>query len=176
MGCNLCNSGSIGAKWSRDLKIGSKSLRAAALEFNMTIEEVMEHTQKHTLPEEEKTKDIVDVLDDPKFIHRRVLMLTVNIEDWLTYVQETEKLDKNTMEFCLKLSKELRELYKLIADLEGKLQRGNTYQTQFLQIQGDMNMLVGAVLSDMCPKCQMKLVGNQKIQNYLGAGDSHGHQ
>lgn len=174
MGCNLCNSGSIGVKWTRDLKIGSKSLRAAALEFNMTIEEVMEHMQTHVMEEPEPETDIMTLLEDPKFINRKILSIALNIEDWAKYVQETEKLDKNTMEFCLKLFKELRELYKLQAELEGKLKRGDTYQQQFIQIQGDMNMLVGTVLSEMCPACQMKIVQNQSIMKYLSSGDHHG--
>ena len=173
MGCNLCNSGSIGAKWTRDLKIGSKSLRAAALEFNMTIEEVMEHMQTHVMEEPVPETDIMSLLEDPKFINRKILSIALNIEDWAKFVQETEKLDKNTMEFCLKLFKELRELYKLQAELEGKLKRGDTYQMQFVQIQGDMNMLVGTVLSETCPACQQKIVQNQNIMKYLGDG-SHG--
>jgi len=95
----------------------------------------------------------------------------MNIEEWLNLTMESDKLDRATMDFGLKLSREMRETLKLVAELEGKLKRGDTYQQQFLQIQGDMNMLVGTVLSDMCPACQMKLIQNQNIQRYISSGD-----
>lgn len=59
----------------------------------------------------------------------------------------------------VKLMKETRETLKLVAELQGKLSKGsNTYQNQYIQIQGDFQMFTSSVLENACPSCQQKLL------------------
>ncbi len=166
MGCNICNVGTIGSKWTRELKLGSKSLRAAALEFNMTIEEVMEHVKHHEMEDKEENK-LVSLLDDPDFFYNELLLLFRNLKEWLTFTMESERLDKANMELGMKLIREIRETLKFVAELQGKLNKGDTYYQQYIQIQGDLNVLLSAVLNDMCPECQDRVMMNPKVVKML---------
>jgi sarcosine oxidase delta subunit len=158
MGCNICNAGKVGLKWTRELNIGNKSLRVAALEFNMTIDEVMEHLNSHHMEDTEETIDVMELVKNPAFFYRELWTLIVNLKEWLEVTRETGDLDRNNIELGLKLLREIRETLKLIAELDGKLNKGDTYQIQYNQIQGDFNVLISTVLGEVCDECQGKVL------------------
>lgn len=172
MGCNICNCGDIGVKWTKELRMGSKSLRAAGIEFTMTPDEVFDHVKNHVLPENDSTS-LVSLLDDPNFFYNELLTLFRNLKDWLTFTMETERWDKSNMDMGIKLIREIRETLKFIAELQGKLNKGDTYHQQFLQIQGDLNLLMGTVLNKMCPTCQQEVLNDPNITKLLELKDGN---
>lgn len=172
MGCNICNAGGQRAiNWTRDLNANKRSIQEACIEFSMTPEEVYEHMSSHVIPELVNNVDVESVLNDPAFFYRELYDLFTTMRDWLSFTMETERLDRTTIDTGLKLIKEIRETLKLIAELQGKIKKGNTYQIQYNQIQGEFNVLMGTVLSHACDKCQLEIMNAIENNKQLTGGN-----
>ncbi|MFA5760196.1 MAG: hypothetical protein WC877_00275 [Dehalococcoidales bacterium] len=168
MGCNLCNAGQYGAKWSAELKLGTKKVSTAAVEFNMSIEDVLDHINHHEVPTE--NVNLEELLNDPNFFYRELLMLHVRLKDWMAFMMETEEFGVSNIDRGIKLIKEIRETLKLLAELQGKLNKGDTYNQQFIQIQTDLRSIRNAVLEVACPHCQPLIMQAMKDQKALPEG------
>lgn len=174
MGCNICNSGKYGAKWTAELKMGTKKVSAAAVEFNMTVEDVLTHINDHSVPEEDV--NLEELLNDPNFYYRELLMLHVRLKDWMSFMMETEEFGTANIDRGIKLIKEVRETLKLLAELQGKLNKGTTttYNQQIVVVQDEIKALRTGVLERCCPECQMELLNmfSERTQTKLGDGSN----
>jgi hypothetical protein len=157
MGCNICNSGKIGIKWTKDLNSDKRKIQEACIEFSMRPDEVIEHLKSHAILEEVE-KSVTELINDPEFFYKELYSLFTAMKSWLEFTMEAERIDRSTIEVGLRLIREIRETLKLIAELQGKITKGSTYQNQYIQIQGDLNMLVGTVLNEVCNDCQKKIL------------------
>lgn len=171
MGCNICNSGQYGAKWTAELNLGTKKVSTAAIEFNMSIEDVLTHINDHKM--ETENVNLEELLNDPNFFYRELLMLHVRLKDWMAFMMETEEFGVANIDRGIKLIKEIRETLKLLAELQGKLNKGDTYHQQFIQIKGDMQMFTTSVIENVCPDCQSKILDVIDARKSLGDG-KHG--
>lgn len=176
MGCNICNGNKRGILWTKDLQSGKKKVHEACIEFSMTPEEVYQHMTSHAILDIDQIPedDITRILDDPAFFYKELYELFTTMKDWLHFTMEVERLDRTTIDTGLRLMKEIRETLKLIAELQGKIKKGNTYQIQYNQIQGDFNVLIGTVLSNACDDCQKTILKAIEQNKQLGAGASSG--
>ncbi len=170
MGCNLCNAGQYGARWTAELKLGTKKVSNAAVEFNMTVEEVLTHINEHEM----KTNmvDVVDLLKDPDFIKREVIVMHIRLKEWLEFMMEAEEFGTHNMDRGIKLMKENRETLKLLADLEGKFNHSNIYQQKYLESQAQIKMLTNVIMENACPECRRNLIGKVKEQRALMSGSN----
>lgn len=168
MGCNICNAGNYGARWTTEMKLGTKKVSNAAIEFNMTVEEVLEHLNTHECKTE--TVDVIELLNDPDFIKREVILMHIRLKDWLQFMMEAEEFGVHNMDRGIKLLKETRETLKLLAELEGKFNRGNQVQNQYIQVQGNMKMITDAIAEHCCPDCKTLLFGKLRDQKKLLEG------
>lgn len=168
MGCNLCNSGQYGARWTAELKLGTKKVSSAAVEFNMSIEDVLDHINNHDTPTE--NVNLCELLEDPQFFYRELLMLHVRLKDWMAFMMETEEFGVANIDRGIKLIKEIRETLKLLAELQGKLNKGDTYHQQFIQIQGDMKIFRNSVLELVCPDCRKEILRAMQERRALKDG------
>jgi hypothetical protein len=173
MGCNLCNAGNYGARWTAELNLGTKKVSNAAIEFNMTVEEVLTHINEHESKTE--TVDVIELLNDPDFIKREVIMMHIRLKEWLAFMMEAEEFGTHNMDRGMKLLKETRETLKLLAELEGKFSRGNQFQVKYIEAQNDLRMVTSAIVENACPHCRSLLIGKIKEQKaLLGAGNASG--
>ena len=173
MSCNICNSGKKGIRWTKDLNDGKVKVQDACIEFAMNPEEVYEHLSTHEMLDIADAKiDITSIIDDPTFFYRELYDLFSTMKDWLNFTMEVERLDRTTIQTGLNLIKEIRETLKLIAELQGKISKGNTYQIQYNQIHGDFNTLIGVVLSIACEKCQREILKAMDDKKLLSGGNS----
>jgi hypothetical protein len=171
MGCNICNAGTYGARWTTEINLGIKKISQAAIEFNMSVEDVLTHINSHESKEEQF--DIVEVLQDPDFIKREVIVMHIRLKEWLQYMIESEELGPHNMDRGIKLLKENRETLKLLADLEGKLNRDTAYQKQYIDAQNNLRIITSAVSECGCSGCKQKIFGKIKEQRaLLGDGNA----
>jgi hypothetical protein len=159
MGCKICNGGRIGYKWDRDLRLGTKKPREAALQFKMELDEVLEHLESHMMkvPPAEDV-ELERIITDPEYLLQKSAKILLQIEDWITIVREVDNISIQEISQGAKLLKEYRDTLKFVAELQGKLNKGDTYHQQFVQIQGDYNQFTSNVLETVCPDCQAKLL------------------
>lgn len=172
MDCKICNSGPIGSKWTAELNLNIRKPKDAALFFQISIDDVLEHLNSHKMEYEDV--NLAELLDDPNFFYQELLMIHIKLKDWLSFIIESEDLSPSTINTLTKLVKENRDTLKLIAELQGKLNRGNTYQNQFIQIQGDFQMFTSSVLENTCPACQQKLFQVMKDKQLQLTGNKPG--
>lgn len=170
MGCNICNAGQYGARWTAELKLGTKKVSNAAVEFNMSIEDVLTHINEHNMPTE--MVDVVDLLKDPDFIKREVIVMHIRLKEWLEFMMEQEEFGVHNMDRGLKLMKENRETLKLLGDLEGKFNTSNIFQEKYVKSQDEIKMLTNAIMEMSCPECKKKLIGKIKEQKLLKSGNN----
>ena len=165
MGCNICNTPHSGKQWDTELKLGTKQPRDAALFFNMTIDEVLEHLETHVMPESNEVSEFELMINDPQYILKEAAKIVIRLRDWIDFLTETEDLSPQSISQSAKLVKETRETLKFIAELQGKFNKGNTYQQQFIQIQGDYNQFTQSVLEVVSkyPNCQKELLSTMKL-------------
>jgi len=157
MGCNICNTPHTGKQWDTELKLGTKQPRDAALFFNMTIDEVLEHLETHVMPEISESSELELMVNDPQYLLKKAAKIVMRLDDWTDFLTETEDLSPQSISQSAKLVKETRETLKFIAELQGKFNKGDTYHQQFVQIQGDYNQFTNNVLASVCPSCRKKL-------------------
>ena len=160
MGCNICNAGRIGYKWDHDLKIGSKKPRDAAVHFHMELDEVLDHMSSHimTAPSCEEI-ELEKLISDPEYLLKQAAKIILQVQDWITIVREIDDISINEISQGAKLIKEFRDTLKFIAELQGKLNKGDTYHQQFVQIEGNFNMLITAITGGMlCDDCQERVL------------------
>ena len=168
MGCNICNAGTYGARWTTELNLGIKKVSNAAVEFNMSVDEVLTHINEHKC--ETGTVDVIELLNDPDFIKREVIMMHIRLKEWLQFMMEAEEFGTHNMDRGMKLMKETRETLKLLADLEGKFDRDGQFQTKYLESQENLRIITGAIVENACPHCKSLLIGKIRDQKALMSG------
>jgi len=158
--CKICES-SQGIEWTQKLQRGEKRPMDAALHFNMTVAEVDNHILNHDMeyialvPK----KKFSEKIQDPEFMMEKVGNMVDMIEHWIEIQADNEDdLDPKSIDRLVKVVKELRDTYKLVFELQGKFNKGDTYYQQLVQIQGDYKQYTGMVLDILCPNCQKKLM------------------
>lgn len=161
MGCNICNSpAAINVAWTKDLNMRKKRIQDACVEFRMTPKQVIEHLETHAIPEVEPEKeiDIIEIMESPEFLYKELYSLFTSVKSWLEFTMENERLDRTTIDMGIKLTREIRDTLKFIAELQGKINKGNVYQVQYNQIHGDFNALIGVILNVLDNENQQKIL------------------
>jgi hypothetical protein len=170
MGCNICNAGNYGARWSAELNLGVKKVSNAAIEFNMSVEDVLIHINEHDCKQE--AVDVMDLLNDPDFIKREVIMMHIRLKEWLAFMMEAEEFGTHNMDRGMKLMKETRETLKLLAELEGKFSRGDTFKLKYIEAQENLRLVTASIVENACPVCRPTLISNIKEQKALMSGNN----
>lgn len=162
IGCNICNSDpEICAKWTKDLTLKKKRIQDACIEFKMDPLDVIDHLDKHAIPvvdEVDEEPDIIKLMESPEFLYKELYGLFTSVKSWLEFTMENERLDRTSIDMGIKLTREIRDTLKFIAELQGKLNKGDTYQIQYNQIHGDFNSLVGVILNELDDVNQLKVL------------------
>jgi hypothetical protein len=153
--CPLCECGSVGRNWSRDITLGKKSDVDAAVFFNMTPAEVQEHLDKHEIVVDEETGDY----NSPDFYMNKLLKLLKMLEDWLQYQILDGGLDKTKVELGIKLAREVRLTLESLAEFQGRLNRGGGDTTiKLTQINIKYMKLTQALMTEVCEECRPKII------------------
>jgi hypothetical protein len=157
--CNLCNS-PLCIEWTKKLQEGKATKAETALKFKMTIAEIDDHISNHDI-----TTAIIphvkfsEKIQDPDYLLDKVESILDRIEVWLDLnVDDGDDPDPRTIDRGTKLIKEMRETIKLVYELQGKFNKGDTYHQQYIQIQGNYNSFVNMALEQMCPNCSQKVL------------------
>ncbi|MFA5760476.1 MAG: hypothetical protein WC877_01785 [Dehalococcoidales bacterium] len=157
--CKICDS-PIGLEWTQKLQKGNITVAEMALKFKTTVAEVEDHNLNHEIsvavvPHVKFSEKI----QDPDYLLDKVESILDRVERWLDLnVDDGDDPDPRTIDRGTKLVKEMRETIKLVYELQGKFNKGDTYHQQYIQIQGNYNQFVNNALEQMCPMCQQKVL------------------
>jgi hypothetical protein len=162
MVCKVCKS-PIGLEWTQKLQNGEILPVDMALQFDISISKVNEHMLNidgsHNMDTAiERRAKFSELIQDPDYLLDEIHYMMNRIHHWLESLDETDP-DSVTIKQGTTLIKELRETVKLVYELQGKFNKGDTYHQQFIQIQGDYNQFTNAVLeANLCPGCTDKIL------------------
>lgn len=158
--CPICDARAIGRTWTRNIIMGNQTVGEAALFFNMDINAVNDHVNNHEIVENAETGQ----LTSPDMVMNELLRIFNNVRDWTDVVTRDGRLDRNTIDLCVKLSKEARETIKTIAELQGRFSETNSTQ-QITLIKNNYMMLTEVIVKGVCDKCRGKIVEVLDKQN-----------
>jgi len=158
--CPMCDAKALGRTWTRNIVMGNQSVGEAALFFNMSFDAINDHVNNHEIIEDEVTGE----LTSPDMVMNELLRIFNNVREWTDTVVGTGRLDRNSIELCVKLSKEARETIKTIAELQGRFNEGNTTQ-QITLIKNNYMMLTEVIVNGVCTKCRGKIIEILDKQN-----------
>lgn len=152
--CKICDAGSIGRSWSKDLLLGKKTILEASIFFDCTQEDILDHINHHEI--------IVDVTsgdyESPDFYMNELLTLFNMMKDWVNLVLQSKQLDSRDMELGLKLSKEIREILKLLGEFHGKNDKSKDINVNIELINQKYMMITNFITKELCPECQLKVI------------------
>lgn len=166
--CKLCNASPLVTK---HLLNGKLSIDDVMIEYHMTEEEIMDHLNTHQI-ERIQPPRINDSLKrlNPNPTQDEITAYLYNLinelQNWIEWMQENEEMDKSTIEMLLKIVDRIMKGVDSAAKIQGIISDGVNYQTNYVQVQGDMKMLTNVITNQLCDHCKMKVLDvmeNQKL-------------
>ena len=152
-GCPICESGTVGRTWSRDVIMGRKSSNEMADYFGVSHQDVMVHLNTHELVVDEEK----GVYESPDFYMNELLRLLKMLKDWLKFTVENGKTDKFTIDSGTKLAREVRMTLESLAQFQGRLDRSSS--VNITQINMKYMQLTSMLMSaEVCPACRQKII------------------
>jgi len=152
--CPLCKVGYIGGAATRAILTGRKSPYEIAAQYGMDIEDVMEHVNKHEIV---LKQDSADRYRSPDWYLNEMLGLFNILRDWVDYLMEQPKdLDPKKISSLTTLTKEIRAVIVELANLQGRIQKGEIYVDK-MQVN-NIAMLTDVLLEEVCDECRPKVI------------------
>ena len=150
--CVLCRDKTASMAWAKLITRGIRTPIECAAYYGISPEDVNDHLNNHIMYKNEEGR-----MDSPDYVVSKVLKIVEAMDEFFDEmrIQDTT-IDRSTMDLILRLSKELRESLKLLADLQGRL--GNSNETRVIEITNNYKMLTQVIMTEMCGDCQMKVI------------------
>ena len=117
----------------------------------MKPEDVNNHIYHHV------DHEVIPSPDNPDYIRHKMNKFANIIELWFDEMVVQRTLDRSTMEMALKLIKEIRENLKVIAEMNGDLNRVDP-KIQIINITNDFKKLTNVIMMDACDECRPKMI------------------
>lgn len=153
--CPICKSGEIGLGWTRDLMVSNKSIEDAMKEFDMTVDEVVNHLTSHEIVRTQRAT--TDGMDDEFYLDKLLRMLN-SMEQWSARLMAERHVDKGIVTSLTSLTREMRATLQLIAEFQGRLD-SNTIKVTVQTMQDQVLGITEIILSqELCEPCRTKLM------------------
>lgn len=115
----------------------------------MTPEAVNEHIYHHVNHEQALHHD------NPDYVRLKMVKFADILELWLDGMIVSNQIDRATMDMALRLIKEIRENLKVMAEIDGKLNKADP-KLQIINIKNDYKRLTNVLMMDLCDNCRPK--------------------
>ena len=149
--CPLCH---IADELAEDIRkriaMGELDPRVVARQYDISIEDVMEHVYEHGEPIDLSAYGF-------EYYEARMKMLFRRFDDWLSVITNTYSPDESSVRMATSLSKELRENMKLMGEFAGKIGMIR-YEHDLADLQFKFAKLTDIVLKESSPECQAKIL------------------
>jgi hypothetical protein len=152
--CNMCKAGEIGRIWSKDIILGRKSPQEAAVQFTMSVAEVMDHINTHEIIIDEEGGNY----ESPDFYINEVLKSLKAVKDWMTYCQLSSSKKKEDIDLFIKLNKELRETIKCLGEFHGRLGSKGSVTINIETLNQRYLAITNILNTEVCPECRLKVL------------------
>jgi hypothetical protein len=117
--------------------------------MGMTPEAVNEHVYQHVNHEQAIHHD------NPDYVRLKMVKFADILELWLDGMIIDNKIERGTMDMALRLIKEIRENLKVIAEMNGDINRADP-KVQIINITNDFKRLTNVLMMDLCDNCRPK--------------------
>lgn len=149
--CALCDLGpELSESYRHRLIFGDLDPGTVARTFNMSVADVMRHAYDHGKPIDAKTLGF-------DYYDQRLRAIFRKFDEWTTTILEESTPSERTVGMVTKLVKELREILRMMGELDGKV--GDTkYKQQAQEAQERLHKITDIILREACPSCKQKLM------------------
>ncbi len=149
--CALCK---LGQELSENYRLrivsGELDPNVVARQFDMSIEEVMTHVYEHGDP--------IDFAHlGFEYYDARLRGIFRRFNDWMIIITSTSEPDEKKVRMATLLTKELREILRLMGEIDGKVGSAK-YEKELAEANARLGQIVEIVLREACPKCQRKIL------------------
>lgn len=151
--CKICNAGTIGRTWSKDLLLGRKTILEASIFFGCTQDDILDHINNHEIVLDAESGDY----ESPDFYMNELLTLFNLMKDWVNLVLQSDKLNARDMELGLKLSREIREILKLLSEFHGS-HKNKDVNVNIELINKKYIQITNFITTELCSECQTKVI------------------
>lgn len=149
--CPLCKDPLRGMSWTRLILNHHRTAMDCAKDFGIEPEAVNNHIFNHL--EQSAFQDP----NSPDYIRNKMLKFANILELWFDDMVVDRKIDRATMELALKLVKEIRESAKVIAEIDGQINKSDP-KVQIINITNDFKKLTNVIMMDCCDNCRPKMI------------------
>ncbi len=153
-GCQMCEERREGAKWTKDILMGLKSPKEAAVHFGMSVEQVNDHVNDHVY----MTNDERLIYESKDFYVRELAKIYNMLQDWMQYVIGADTITKQDLDMGIKLSREVRETIVKLAEFQGRLDKSAGATEKMLKLERQYIKLTSDIVAGVCPECQLKVL------------------
>lgn len=147
--CPLCRDPVKSASWVRLILNYHRTALECAEQMGMTPEAVNEHVYHHV------SHESVVHPDNPEYVRLKMVKFADILELWLDGMIIDNNIERGTMDMALRLIKEIRENLKVIAEMNGDLNRADP-KLQIINITNDFKKLTNVLMMDLCDQCKPK--------------------
>ena len=147
--CPLCRDPVTSASWERLILNYHRTAFDCADALGMTPEAVNEHIYHHCSHESALHHD------NPDYVRLKMVKFADILELWLDGMIVDTKIERSTMDMAIRLIKEIRENLKVMAEIDGKLNKSDP-KLQIINITNDFKRLTNVLMMDLCDECRPK--------------------
>jgi hypothetical protein len=149
--CKVCNS-VIGADFTRDILLGIRTLEDMCNNYNITMQEAMEHVDKHVVSKDENG----NLTSEDMYLGKLTFMVNT-LGGWIEKVINKEEVSRNTVIMLTSLMKEQRQTLEMLAQMQGRaINTSGAKQTK--NSEARVMMLTQVIIQKVCPQCQRVII------------------
>lgn len=166
--CPLCVD-QRGQRWTEHLQRGNKTIKEAAMAFNMSDAQVEEHLFKHTPNWGGRTSK--DDSYDKDFYIRRLDQIGSDLNRMLDDILDQPTNTENIRNVAT-LTKEIRETLRLLGEVTKVIKDDEAAKMEkaILNMRENYLALTTIIMRESCPECQAKIIDAVEKQKALVAG------
>ena len=169
--CKICDSGLLGYIWTVDVKNKKRTIKEMCDFFNVSRQEAWEHLNKHQMdppetPYQMDSKETeVEGMDESTIdYYLKFKKMIKHLESWIEYIMKHNNPDRHTVGALSSLVKEYRQALMNLAEIEGKIQRGQVV-VELQQYNNKLDEIVELIIEELCDECKVKTL--EKLEVHL---------
>jgi hypothetical protein len=151
--CPMCVAGHLGATWSRDIILGKMSPVELAQTLRISVNEVMEHVNDHQIIFDEEKQEY----SSPDYYLGKLVTMIKTLDGWMKLFAETSN-DREAVKVGLQVIKETRATLEVMAELQGRVDRGKSVNVQIETMNVRYQQLTNIILQEVCEGCRQRII------------------
>jgi len=163
--CKICQKGAEGDYWTAQFHLNKISIKDLCDYFSITRQEAWEHVNKHS-PQPTTPFILDESSEEAKEFdyYMKLKRVAKALEKWINYLASQDVPTKDTVSQLSSLVKEYRHILMNLAEIEGKVQKGQVV-VELKQYNEKLDEMITLIVEELCDDCRVKVLG--KLETVL---------